>query len=258
MENISKKDGFIFYKSFYDSINALDESMQLEVYQALAEYGLSGEIKDDLSPITKALLTAMIPTIDNANKRYVASVQNGKKGGRPKKNKEVKEEVSENLEKPIQNPDKPRHNLGKPSDNLTKPNPNPSVSVSVYDTDTEHMIKDKKIKEKDKTVARAQQSLNYITELLLKKELIYENEVQLVDDMIKSYLSSFSAIDIKCKCEYILEKMKGKDLNNRMNYFKSSFEKNIYQDFAKESKETKKIEKIPIDNDALDMLSQYD
>ena len=25
-----------------------------------------------------------------------------------------------------------------------------------------------------------------------------------------------------------------------------------------ESKETKKIEKIPIDNDALDMLSQYD
>ena len=43
-----------------------------------------------------------------------------------------------------------------------------------------------------------------------------------------------------------------------MNYFKSSFEKNIYQDFAKESKETKKIEKIPIDNDALDMLSQYD
>ena len=251
MENISKKDGFIFYRSFYDSINALDESMQLEVYQALAEYGLSGKIKDDLSPITKALLTAMIPTIDNANKRYVASVQNGKKGGRPKKNKEVKEEVGENLEKPNQN-------LNKPSNNLTKPNPNPSVSVSVYDTDTEDMIKDKKIKEKDKTVAQAQRSLNYITELLLKKELIYENEVQLVDDMIKSYLSSFSAIDIKCKCEYILEKMKVKDLNNRMNYFKSSFEKNIYQDFAKESKETKKIEKIPIDNDALDMLSQYD
>lgn len=144
MENISKKDGFIFYRSFYDSINALDESMQLEVYQALAEYGLSGEIKDDLSPITKALLTAMIPTIDNANKRYVASVQNGKKGGRPKKNKE---EVSENLEKPNQNLNKPSHNLEKPSNNLTKPNPNPSVSVSVYDTDTEDMIKDKKIKQ---------------------------------------------------------------------------------------------------------------
>lgn len=29
MGNIQKKDGFIFYKSFYDSINALDESMRL-------------------------------------------------------------------------------------------------------------------------------------------------------------------------------------------------------------------------------------
>lgn len=79
MGNIQKKDGFIFYKSFYDSINALDESMQLDVYKALAEYGLTGEMRDDLSPITKALLTAMIPTIDNANKRYVASVENGKR-----------------------------------------------------------------------------------------------------------------------------------------------------------------------------------
>lgn len=258
MGNIQKKDGFIFYKSFYDSINALDESMQLEVYQALAGYGLTGEMRDDLSPIAKALLTAMIPTIDNANKRYVASVENGKKGGRPKKDKEVVQEIKENLEEPRHNLEKPKQNLNKPSHNLKEPNPNPYVSVSVSVSDTDTLIKDKKIKEKDKTVARAQQSLNYITELLLKKELIYENEVQLVDDMIKSYLSSFSAIDIKCKCEYILEKMKGKDLNNRMNYFKSSFEKNIYQDFAKESKETKKIEKIPIDNDALDMLSQYD
>ena len=45
MGNIQKKDGFIFYKSFYDSINALDESMQLEVYKALAEYGLTGEMR---------------------------------------------------------------------------------------------------------------------------------------------------------------------------------------------------------------------
>lgn len=92
--------------------------MQLEVYKALAEYGLTGEMGDDLSPIAKALLTAMIPTIDNANKRYVASVENGKKGGRPKKNKEVVQEIKENLEKPKQN-------LNKPSRNLKEPNPNP-------------------------------------------------------------------------------------------------------------------------------------
>lgn len=162
MGNIQKKDGFIFYKSFYDSINALDESMQLEVYQALAGYGLTGEMRDDLSPIAKALLTAMIPTIDNANKRYVASVENGKKGGRPKKDKEVVQEIKENLEEPRHNLEKPRHNLEKPKQNLNKPshnlkepNPNPYVSVSVSVSDTDTLIKDKKIKEKDKTEEQA-------------------------------------------------------------------------------------------------------
>lgn len=246
MGNIQKKDGFIFYKSFYDSINALDESMQLEVYKALAEYGLTGEMGDDLSPIAKALLTAMIPTIDNANKRYVASVENGKKGGRPKKNKEVVQEIKENLEKPKQN-------LNKPSRNLKEPNPNPYVSVS--DTDT--LIKDKKIKEKDKTEEQAPR-LNYITECLLKKDLILENEVSFVDDLVNTYQQSFNGIDINCKCEYILKKMKTKHLKNRMNYFKSAFEKNIYQDFQKESNYVEPVEKIPIDDEALSMLEKYD
>lgn len=250
MGNIQKKNGFIFYKSFYDSINALDESMQLEVYKALAEYGLTGEMGDDLSPIAKALLTAMIPTIDNANKRYVASVENGKKGGRPKKNKEVVQEIKENLEKPKQN-------LNKPSRNLKEPNPNPYVSVSVSVSDTDTLIKDKKIKEKDKTEEQAPR-LNYITECLLKKDLILENEVSFVDDLVNTYQQSFNGIDINCKCEYILKKMKTKHLKNRMNYFKSVFEKNIYQDFQKESNYVEPVEKIPIDDEALSMLEKYD
>lgn len=257
MGNIQKKDGFIFYKSFYDSINALDESMQLEVYQALAGYGLTGEMRDDLSPIAKALLTAMIPTIDNANKRYVASVKNGKKGGRPKKNKEVVQEIKENLEEPSHNLEKPKQNLNKPSHNLKEPNPNPYVSVSVSVSDTDTLIKDKKIKEKDKTEEQAPR-LNYITECLLKKDLILENEVSFVDDLVNTYQQSFNGIDINCKCEYILKKMKTKHLKNRMNYFKSAFEKNIYQDFQKESNYVEPVEKIPIDNEALSMLEKYD
>lgn len=224
--------------------------MQLEVYKALAEYGLTGEMGDDLSPIAKALLTAMIPTIDNANKRYVASVENGKKGGRPKKNKEVVQEIKENLEKSKQN-------LNKPSRNLKEPNPNPYVSVSVSVSDTDTLIKDKKIKEKDKTEEQAPR-LNYITECLLKKDLILENEVSFVDDLVNTYQQSFNGIDINCKCEYILKKMKTKHLKNRMNYFKSVFEKNIYQDFQKESNYVEPVEKIPIDDEALSMLEKYD
>lgn len=267
MENTStKKDGFVFYKSFYESINALDESMQLEVYQALAEYGLTGEIRDNLSPITKALLTAMIPTIDNANKRYVASVENGKKGGRPKKNKENPATKNENLEKPNDNLDKPRINLTKPNDNLEKPsnnprlrsgkpNHNPYVSESVYDSDT--MIKDKKRKIKDKTVVQAQQ-MNYITEILLKKKLLHEDEVEFIDDLIVSSLQSFDAIDIKCKCEYILSQMQKKQIKDRMKYFKTSFENGVYKDFQKKNIQEQNITKPPDTQSGLDLLAKFD
>ena len=119
------------------------------------------------------------------------------------------------------------------------------------------MIKDKKIKEKDKTEEQAPR-LNYITEYLLKKDLILEDEVSFVDDIINTYQQSFNGIDIKCKCEYILQKMKAKNLKNRMNYFKSAFEKNIYQDFQKESEYVAPVEKIPIDREALSMLEKYD
>ena len=267
MENTNtKKDGFVFYKSFYESINALDESMQLEVYQALAEYGLTGEIRDNLSPITKALLTAMIPTIDNANKRYVASVENGKKGGRPKKNKENPAAKNENLEKPSNNLDEPRINLTKPNNNLEKPsnnprlqsgkpNHNPYVSESVYDSDT--MIKDKKRKIKDKTVVQAQQ-MNYITEILLKKELLHEDEVEFIDDLIVSSLQSFDAIDIKCKCEYILSQMQKKQIKDRMKYFKTSFENGVYKDFQKKNVQEQNITKPPDTQSGLDLLAKYD
>lgn len=266
MEKSNKKDGFIFYQSFYDSINSLDASMQLEVYQALAEYGLTGEMREDLSPITVALLKAMIPTIDNANKRYQASVENGKKGGRPKKNKEVQEEKPKNLEKPSNNLEQPRKNLKKPSNNLEvsrlplgKPNRNPSVSVSVYDTDTEYMIKDKRYKIKDKTVAPRQ--VNYITEILYNQSLITDNEIEFIDDIICSNLSTSNAVDLKCKCEYVLKEMKSRKIKDRLSYFKSSLENELFKNVSS-SKEKPVITSNQFKHtgtgDGMEILAKYD
>ena len=252
MENSNKKDGFIFYQSFYDSINSLDASMQLEVYQALAEYGLTGEMREDLSPVTVALLKAMIPTIDNANKRYQASVENGKKGGRPKKNKETQEEKPKNLEKPSNNLDTSRLPSGKP-------NRNPSVSVSVYDTDTEYKIKDKRYKIKDKTVALRQ--VNYITEILFDKSLITDDEVEFIDDIICSNLSTSNAVDLKCKCEYVLKEMKSRKIKDRLSYFKSSLENELKKELAN-SKDGPVITSTSFkhsgDGEGMDILAKYD
>ena len=106
------KDSFIFYRSFYESIKNLDKDIQIEIYNAICEYSLNDELME-LSPIANAIFTLIKPNIDNATKRYNASVENGKKGGRPKKEK--------NLEKP-------NNNL---KETKTKPNQNLDVDVDV-------------------------------------------------------------------------------------------------------------------------------
>ena len=101
--------------------------------------------------------------------RYDARIENGKKGGRPKKQEYqentpptneneleteenfdekdlLNDENTQNLEKPKPNLTKPNHNLEKPNHNLTKPEPNltkpnhnltDTVTDTVTDTDTD-------------------------------------------------------------------------------------------------------------------------
>jgi hypothetical protein len=111
------KDSFVFYASFYEAISNLPGETQLEVYNAICEYALLGELPE-LSPIAKAMFTVMRPVMDAASARYEASVANGKKGGRPKK---------ENLEKPSNNL------KGLETENLEKPSPNLNVNVNDND-----------------------------------------------------------------------------------------------------------------------------
>ncbi len=106
------KDSFVFYRSFYESIKGLDKDIQLEIYNAISEYSLNDRILE-LSPIANAIFILIKPNIDNATKRYNASVENGKKGGRPKKNENLK---------------KPNINL-----NETQNKPNENLNVDVDD-----------------------------------------------------------------------------------------------------------------------------
>jgi hypothetical protein len=119
------RDSFVFYASFYEAISNLPGETQLEVYNALCKYALLGELPE-LSPIAKAMFTVMRPVMDAASARYEASVANGKKGGRPKK---------ENLEKPSDNlKGLETENLEKPSRNLNV-NVNDNDNVNVNDND---------------------------------------------------------------------------------------------------------------------------
>lgn len=77
-----KRESFVFYESFLDAAEVLDEENQLIFIKAVAKYGIYGEMEDDLPAVVKAMMTLVIPQLEANNERYT----NGKKGGRPKKN----------------------------------------------------------------------------------------------------------------------------------------------------------------------------
>ena len=116
------RDGFVFYRSFWECISELDADTQAAVLKALCEYAL-----DDKEPapggIASAIFRLMKPQVDANNKRY----ENGKKGGRPK-TEAVTEETKQ----------KPNHNQ-----TVTKDEPK--------ETEAEPKEKDKdKVKDKEK------------------------------------------------------------------------------------------------------------
>ena len=103
------RDSIVFYRSFYEAICELPEEHQLSAVRAILEYGLNGV--EQASGTAKAMLMIARPVIDANNKRY----ENGKKGGRPKANKNRDETET------------------KPKKNQSETKQEPYVNVNVND-----------------------------------------------------------------------------------------------------------------------------
>ena len=83
------QESFIFYDSFRDVGKDMEEKSRLAFYEAIIDYGLTGELDVTNLPSEIKLLFKLIkPQIDANVKRR----KDGKKGGRPSKK-------SENVEK---------------------------------------------------------------------------------------------------------------------------------------------------------------
>ena len=82
------RDGFIFYKSFYDAIKKLDDQQRLKCYDLIIEYGITGAAKDESDNVVNAIFSLIQPILDANYQRYL----NGKKGGKPKKNEGQQDE----------------------------------------------------------------------------------------------------------------------------------------------------------------------
>ena len=74
------RDSFIFYRSYYEAMSGLKDKEKLQLFNAISELSLNeNEIK--LTGVCKNIFTAIKPQIVANSERY----ENGKKGGRPKK-----------------------------------------------------------------------------------------------------------------------------------------------------------------------------
>ena len=138
------KESFIFYRSFFESLQGLSIEKQGECLMALADYALNG-IERELSPEARMFFTLVKPQVDANIRRY----ENGMKGGRPKKPKNNLEETKT----------KPNQNLDE-----TKPEPNDNVNYNynynnIYNLNNNINTKTRKeniIKEKNKRYGECQ------------------------------------------------------------------------------------------------------
>lgn len=120
------RDSFIIFKNWTDAINELPEEYQLETYKALIKYGTTGEMPEDISPVTKAMLVSFSVSMEKSICRYNSAVENGKLGGRPRRN-----ETEDNRAETQNNPTKPNETEDNRADEIENLNDNVNVNDKV-------------------------------------------------------------------------------------------------------------------------------
>ncbi|MBR5121941.1 MAG: hypothetical protein IKU91_00120 [Anaerotignum sp.] len=108
-----ERSGFVFYKSFFEAADVLENEEQLMFLRAIITYGLFGTepSNEDYSKNILAMFRLVRPQIDKNYERY----ENGKKGGRPKK-EENQKETKENHPETKKNQEETKENHPEPKD----------------------------------------------------------------------------------------------------------------------------------------------
>lgn len=219
----TKKESFIFYKSFYDAIeNIEDITIKAEAYKAIINYALNGTGPKTNNTTIKIIVAMAKPQILATDKRYYTSVENGKKGGRPKKQKhEENKNLKNNL---IENQNNPKKTL------------NDNYNVNYNDN-----VNDNK-RENIKEISLTQEQLNDFKKMFPNKTI---NDNQKINE--------------KIDFDLLLKKVQESNFlstNNNLNFewILSNYDKIIngdYTDFKKQTS-TSIIEQHDYTNDDMD------
>jgi hypothetical protein len=94
-------DRALFLRSYWEAIEELENAEQkVEMFMAIINYQSTGKIPNFEDTVLKVMWKLILPNVDNSIDKYLSSIENGKKGGRPKKtqNNPIKpKETQDNL-----------------------------------------------------------------------------------------------------------------------------------------------------------------
>ena len=78
--NNNDKRSFVFYDSFLEAMKHLNDAEFRECVLRIRDYALEGNEEESESPMVNVIMALAKPNLDSARRRYMASVENGKKG----------------------------------------------------------------------------------------------------------------------------------------------------------------------------------
>ena len=74
------KNSFVMYDSFLEAMKHLNDAEFRECVLKIRDYALEGVDEESSSPMVNVIMAMAKPNLDSAKRRYMASVENGKKG----------------------------------------------------------------------------------------------------------------------------------------------------------------------------------
>lgn len=131
MKNAStiERDSFVFYRSFYASIENIPEEEQLRMFRAVIRYGLDREPPSfqgsQYAPFLTAIWEGIRPQLDANYQRFL----NGSRGGCPKGTTKPTMKGNQNAKKQNQNKTKTKPNVNVNENVNENVNDNPSLNL---------------------------------------------------------------------------------------------------------------------------------
>lgn len=80
MTKKNEKRSFVMYDSFLEAMKHLNDAEFRECAMRIRDYALEGVDEESISPMVNVIMTMAKPNLYSARRRYMASVENGKKG----------------------------------------------------------------------------------------------------------------------------------------------------------------------------------